>query len=272
MPTYYITVIIPSYKPKEYINKCLQSIAEQTLNHQLFEVIVVLNGCNEPYYSKIQDILNNQLNDIHTTLVQTNVGGVSNARNMALDRAQGEYIAFIDDDDYLSNSYLEELLKISGKGVIAVSNVIQIDEDTKQKTPYFLTAAYRRAIKQTQHTLFNSRSFLSSACCKLIPMTTIGKRRFRTNMANGEDSFFMFLISNKITEIRIFPTQAVYYRLYRSASVAHRSYTFVQRLRINGRLIGAYAQLLPKVITAQYNTLLYISRIVATLQNIFSRK
>lgn len=270
MATYRITIIIPSYKPGAYINKCLESIAEQTLNHNLFEVIIVLNGCNQPYYDNIQHILSSKLTDIHTTLLQIDEGGVSNARNRALDRAKGEYIAFIDDDDYLSACYLEALLKVSGKDAIAVSNVIQIDERSKQETPYyFLTAAYQQATKQRRLTLFNSRKFLSSAWCKLIPMAIIGKRRFCTNMQMGEDSFFMFLVSDKIKTITLSSPHAIYYRLLRTSSVAHRPYTLRQRLAIGGKLFRAYLRLAP-YLGIRYNLWLYLSRIVATLQNIIA--
>lgn len=110
-----ISVIIPTYKPKEYLWDCLESLERQTLPPNEFEIIIVLNGCNEPYYSQIKKHIEStslNINFIHTLL-----GGVSNARNLGLDAANGDYISFIDDDDYVSESFLEYLLIILDRDI-----------------------------------------------------------------------------------------------------------------------------------------------------------
>jgi len=103
MNTDLISVIIPSYKPDNYIYRCLESVARQDIDKQRYEVIIVLNGCNEPYYTDIKLFLQQKFQGIKTLLLQTDVAGVSNARNIGLDNAQGEYISFIDDDDWVSH-------------------------------------------------------------------------------------------------------------------------------------------------------------------------
>ncbi len=113
MNTDLISVIIPSYKPDNYIYKCLESVARQDISKQRFEVIIVLNGCNEPYHTDIKLFLQQKFQGIKTFLLQTDVAGVSNARNIGLDNARGEYIAFIDDDDIVSENYLSELYQTS---------------------------------------------------------------------------------------------------------------------------------------------------------------
>ena len=103
-----ISVIIPSYKPKGYLWECLESLYNQTFPSNDFEILLVLNGCCEPYKSQIEEFLKGK-DMCNVCLIQTNQLGVSNARNIGLDRAKGDYITFIDDDDYVSPSYLEEL-------------------------------------------------------------------------------------------------------------------------------------------------------------------
>ena len=49
-----ISVIIPSYKPQEYLWQCLDSLCSQTFPKEDFELILVLNGCKEPYYEQIK--------------------------------------------------------------------------------------------------------------------------------------------------------------------------------------------------------------------------
>ena len=83
-----ISVIIPTYKPQEYLWKCLDSLDRQTLSNDNFEVILVLNGCKEPYYSQIKNYIAKR-NDLNIIFIQTDEGGVSNARNKGLDIAKG---------------------------------------------------------------------------------------------------------------------------------------------------------------------------------------
>ena len=96
-----ITVIIPTYKPGSYLWKCLDSIKNQTFDKVDFELILVLNGCNEPYYTDIKKYIATNFIGYNINFIQTDVGGVSNARNIALDKAKGKYITFIDDDDFV---------------------------------------------------------------------------------------------------------------------------------------------------------------------------
>ena len=84
-----ITVIIPTYKPQDYLKECIRSIAQQTLDKSRFELIIVLNGCNEPYRQNIQSWLQ-PYPQMQVRLIQTDTPGVSNARNIGLDHAHGE--------------------------------------------------------------------------------------------------------------------------------------------------------------------------------------
>ena len=103
-----ISVVVPTYKPKYYLWECLNSLKEQTFPVDDFEILLVLNGCCEPYKSEIEEyLLKNVMSNVY--LIQVDQPGVSNARNIALDYAKGSYVAFIDDDDYVSPFYLEEL-------------------------------------------------------------------------------------------------------------------------------------------------------------------
>ena len=104
-----ISIIIPTYKPQTYIWECLDSLRNQTFAKDKFEVIIVLNGCINPWKCQIEDYIANKMQGMNVNFIHTEQRGVSNARNLALDLVKGEYVTFIDDDDFVSPSYLEEL-------------------------------------------------------------------------------------------------------------------------------------------------------------------
>ena len=97
-----ISVIIPTYKPGAYLQECIESIGQQTIAKEMFELIIVLNGCDEPYRSNINTLLDKCQGNINVRILQTDQPGVSNARNMSTDEAQGELICFLDDDEMVS--------------------------------------------------------------------------------------------------------------------------------------------------------------------------
>ena len=116
----YISVIIPTYKPKAYLWECLDSLIIQSFPKEDFEVILVLNGCDEPYKSAIENYISTKMQRMNINFINTKQGGVSNARNLGLDVARGKYITFIDDDDYISSSYLQDLFNIANRDTISL--------------------------------------------------------------------------------------------------------------------------------------------------------
>lgn len=55
-----VSVIVPTYKPSSYIYECLDSLFRQTLDNNLFEILIVLNGCEEPYLTMINEYVKNK--------------------------------------------------------------------------------------------------------------------------------------------------------------------------------------------------------------------
>lgn len=99
-----ISVIVPVYKVEEYLHRCIDSILSQSFTD--FELILVDDGSPDNC-GKICDEYAQK--DSRIRVFHKSNGGVSSARNLGLDNAQGEWIAFIDSDDYVDVDYLAEL-------------------------------------------------------------------------------------------------------------------------------------------------------------------
>lgn len=216
-----ISVIIPTFKPDDYIFKCLDSLSNQTFNKTKFEVIIILNGCNEPYRKKIELYIEED-NNTSWLFLHTDIAGVSNARNIGLKYAKGKFVTFIDDDDYVSPTYLSDLYAKSSEDslVFALQKSFTIQNnsliDSKNEN-VFLSLIKRRKIS-----INRVRSLLSGPCAKLIPKNNvIAERRFFSNMSLGEDTIFMFLISDRVKDFRLASTSAIYYRSVRKESAVN---------------------------------------------------
>ena len=69
-----ISVIIPTYKPQDYLWECLKSLVAQTFPKEDFEVILVLNGCCEPWKSNIQQYIDDRMQGMNVKYIQTDEG------------------------------------------------------------------------------------------------------------------------------------------------------------------------------------------------------
>lgn len=265
-----ISVIIPSYRPQSYLYECLMSLERQRFDKQCFEVIIVLNGCCEPYRSEIVGWLSHM--SLNAYVLQTEVAGVSNARNIGLDHAQGDFITFIDDDDLVSETYLSAMYAIAAQGRIPLSNLIAFQEDDLQKhIPYYISQVYNDHVKEgIVDDIVKVRSYFSTSYCKLLGRDIIGERRFNVQFTHGEDSLFMFLISDRCHSFQLTSPDVVYYRRIRAGSAISMltSWRFRRRLQQAWKCIWQYTQVYWSACRS-YNLRFYITRVCAALRQLF---
>lgn len=219
-----ISVIIPTYKPQNYLWECLDSICNQSFPKEEYEIILVLNGCNEPYNRQINEYVKKHT-EINWHYIQTDEPGVSNARNIALDVARGEYVTFIDDDDSVSPEFLSGMYDVVDKKNVALCYPYGFnDGNLEVQVCYGPTQEYERYHEKKEVTVNEARRFFAGPWMKLIHINIIRDRRFDVRFKNGEDSLFMFLISDRIENCRFSNRKAIYYRRWRdgSAYMSHR--------------------------------------------------
>lgn len=97
-----VSIIMPVYNKEKYIEKAVQSILHQTL--QEWELLIIDDGSTDASFEKCKNF-----NDTRIKLIRVANGGVSRARNIGLNIARGEYVTFIDGDDYVAKDYLHTL-------------------------------------------------------------------------------------------------------------------------------------------------------------------
>ena len=129
-----ISVIVPVYGVENYIKKCIDSLVNQTFKD--FEILVVNDGTKD----KSIDIIKENFDDKRIKILDKKNGGLSDARNYALPYAKGEYVLYVDSDDYVHPEILEKMYKraITDKSDIVLSLAYK-DEDgviTPLETPY----------------------------------------------------------------------------------------------------------------------------------------
>ena len=105
-----VSLIIPVYNVENYIEKCLDSVINQTLKD--IEIIIVNDGSKDTSKEKIEKYLKKYPS---IKYLEKENGGLSDARNYGMPYATGEYIAFLDSDDYVESTMYEEMYEVAKK-------------------------------------------------------------------------------------------------------------------------------------------------------------
>lgn len=120
-----ISVIVPVYKVEKYLKRCVDSILAQTYTN--FELILVDDGSPDTCPAMCDEFA---MQDNRIRVVHKKNGGLSDARNAGIDIATGEYIAFVDSDDYIAVDMCEQLLEsiLKYNADVAFCNYLRVDE------------------------------------------------------------------------------------------------------------------------------------------------
>ena len=100
-----VSIIVPCYNVEKYIDRCLLSLINQTLKE--IEIILINDGSTD----RTDEIIQKYLNDNRIKYFKRTNHGIGNTRNFGLKEATGEYIGFVDSDDYIELNMIELLYK-----------------------------------------------------------------------------------------------------------------------------------------------------------------
>ena len=114
-----VSIIVPVYNVEKYIERCLDSLVNQTLKD--IEIIIVNDGSTDGSKEIIQKYLNKYKNIVY---LEKENGGLSSARNYGIPYAKGEYIGFVDSDDYVEITMYE---KMYNKAIEEKSDMVECD-------------------------------------------------------------------------------------------------------------------------------------------------
>lgn len=204
-----VSIIVPAYNIATYLRKTIRSILNQTFNN--FELILIDDGSNDGT-SEYCDSVAKQDNRIK--VIHKSNGGVSSARNLGIDLSRGQWITFVDGDDYLVPEYLERMVRAANNESIEMvcCNLATVNLDQSVSQYPFLS----ESDVSTQRILngFFSDEIIKSQFYgpynKLIRASSLKSLKFK-NYSVGEDVLFMFELLMNIKCVRTIPFVGYYY-------------------------------------------------------------
>lgn len=216
-----VSVIIAAYNSEKYIEKCLDSIFNQTFKD--FEVIVVNDGSTDQTKNICVRYAAEHNNMV---LINQENGGLSNARNSGLNVCQGEYVAFSDSDDYVEINWLQTFMDAIGKeGTydMIVQGLI-INYNNYEEKVSFPEKTYKGRDIINAYTTLKSRSIDGFMHNKIYKKNIINKNNLRFELKLKEDLLFNFKYLYYVSSLVIIPSCCYHYVQHDFQSLIHKRY------------------------------------------------
>ncbi len=211
-----ISVIVPVYKVEKYLPRCIESLVHQSYAN--LEIILVDDGSPDNCPAVCDDYVKR---DSRLQVIHKENGGLSDARNVGFDHSTGEYIAFIDSDDYVHPQMLEILcrLLIEENSEIAVCNFQPFSGTAPESPSEEIRTETLSGMDATMR--LYQRKYATQAVVawdKLYRRHIIEENRFVVGKFN-EDEFFSYKALLKASRVT-FTSQRLYYYLIRSTGIS----------------------------------------------------
>ena len=214
-----ISVIVPLYNTEKYIRQCLLSIINQDYGN--IEIVVINDGSTDNSLQIVQELANNYHDSLHVYTTQNS--GVSAARNLGIKMSHGEYILFVDADDYLDKdciSYCYDLIlnNQSDMAIIPMPNKFHESSSKIVKKSYSFPTDVISGEESISRMLYYK--IVISSWGKLFSKKIINKHKlsFNTKLAYGEGFLFTIQYLNRIKKVAIGYKPVYNYRLSNSGS------------------------------------------------------
>jgi len=225
MHTAVLTFIVPIYNVEDYLTQCLQSIA--SINRGDVEVILINDGSTDGSLKIAEKFLHN--NKLNGKLISQPNAGLSAARNVGLEQATGEWIAFLDSDDYIDPATFYELITYaqeSTSDVISFDGYRHIDDDGSNLDLYskpnpFIDAGATGGFKYLRTLIDQNMTNTVTVWDKIYRRVTLQRINLRfINDIVHEDVPFTFTLMLSDIMVEHIPKKIIYYR-QRQGSIMH---------------------------------------------------
>ena len=234
-----ISIIVPVYNVEAYLERCVESILSQTYTN--FELLLINDGSTDAS-GCLCDQLASTNENIKVFHIENR--GVSNARNLGIEQSRGEWLTFIDSDDFITNDYLETLISAARADVsvgFSVARVHHVKNDQVTDLPEFSGQESIWSAEQTMKELLMTTRTSFFPVAKLFNKQLIENFRFSTDYHLAEDALFLTEVLLETKCNSVFIDKPIYYYDHRegSATTSVNSHVF--------DTIEVYKIIIPKV-------------------------
>ena len=212
-----ISVIVPVYNVEKYLERCVKSIAAQT--YKDLEILLIDDGSTDKSGKMCDDF---QQTDSRIKAFHKQNGGLSDARNYGIEHSAGEFISFVDSDDYIDEKMLETLHRLitENDADLAVCSAMDVFEGKEVTQVKEIKEFNLNKVESYKYMLRGDG--IPSACNKLYKRQTVGDVRFPVGKLY-EDGFFTPQILKRVEKTAV-TSKPMYYYFRRADSITTKPF------------------------------------------------
>ena len=203
-----ISVIIPVYNVKQYIERCIDSVLNQTYKN--IEIILVDDGSNDG----CNEICNMYAEkDKRIKVVHIKNSGVSNARNLGIRLANGDFITFVDADDYIDTSCIEKMYKLckDEQCDIGIVGTLENNELTNKTNTSGESIDMVLSAENALKEMLNEKYYYGNVWGKIYKTDIWKNVHFNEDTVIGEDMEVLYKVLLKSNKVKINTNERLYY-------------------------------------------------------------
>lgn len=214
-----VSIIVPVYNVEKYISECITSLIEQT--YENIEIIIINDGSTDKSKEICQEL---KEKDERIIFITKHNSGVSDTRNIGISKSTGDYIVFVDSDDYIDKHYIEEMVKGMKEEEfidMAVCNYVELYKNVLLHGGSNLTDNLIITNKEAINDIYKLKSFGGYLWNKIFKNDIIRKYniRFNKEIHMCEDMLFLLTYLSECNHIKRIPKELYFYRMRKSSMI-----------------------------------------------------
>jgi glycosyltransferase involved in cell wall biosynthesis len=269
-----ISIIVPVYKAEKYLSRCVESILAQSYKN--FEIILIDDDSPDSC-PRLCDDYSKQFENIITHHIKNSGIGVSGARNAGIDAAKGEYLTFIDSDDYVNKDllkFLKTILDFNPSAGMAMSSYQKVTDDTKVFERIMESKVSLLSDLEAMNLLIADQNN-SALWSKLFKREVFNHLRFPKGKHN-EDMFLMPFLIQKAHRIAFCPIP-IYYYFQGNESLCRSKFNYnmldmIDAIEVwENQIKMLYPSLVCKIRSHYYTSVIHISQSLANIDDAYGK-
>lgn len=213
-----VSIIVPIYNVERYLRRCIDSLLKQS--YQNIEIVMV-DDCSSDNSGTIAKEYSEKYPDLCVYIKQSKNGGLAKTRNAGIDSSQGEWLSFVDSDDWVHRDFIKEMLETAQAESfdIVVSDLLYVYDNGKRKEANTLGALTGEASHKEKVALLRNHSYTRLIRKSFFIQSGL---RFPEHLRRGEDMGIMVPLLTKTNKIGIL-NKALYYYFQREDSISNKN-------------------------------------------------
>lgn len=212
-----VSILVPAYNAANYLPQCLDSIVLQT--YRDLQIVIIDDGSKDTTWQVMVDYAER---DSRIETYHQENQGVAETRNHLLDRVKGEYVLFVDADDWIEPDMVEYLVALASE---SDAEFVMCDRVINDARPFsgnseVKSLSQEEAIKD----FLRHEYFVGSLWNKLLSSSLLHNERFHRGISYGEDALFIWGTLQKVEKVVVSNRQLYHYRM-NNESISHQAFS-----------------------------------------------